>query len=47
MTLPESTSGRHRQPLGASVEVGVVGLAGVPAAVDHADPGAGQDADRV
>src|SRR5690625_7548628 len=44
MTLPESTSGRDRQPQCSAVEVGVVGLIGVPAAVYHPDPGSGQDA---
>ncbi|MEC4765303.1 acyl-CoA dehydrogenase family protein, partial [Mycobacterium sherrisii] len=34
MTLPESTLGRHRQSLRPSVEVGVVGVLVVPAAVD-------------
>src|SRR5450756_669045 len=47
MTLPESTSGRGRQLQRSAVEGGVVGLTGVPAAVDDADPGSGQDADCV
>ncbi|MCV7029322.1 acyl-CoA dehydrogenase family protein, partial [Mycobacterium sherrisii] len=47
MTLPESTSGCGLRLLRGSVEVGVVGLVGVPAAVDDTGPGAGQDADGV
>src|SRR5579875_2523801 len=44
MTLPESTSGRlPQQSLCSAVEVGVVGAVVVPAAVNHPNPGAGED----
>src|SRR5258707_15049116 len=53
MTLPVSTSGRDLpgrladERGGGSVLRGVVGDAVEPATVDHADPGAGQDAHGV
>ena len=53
MTLPVSTSGRDlpgrllAERGGGSVQGGVVGDAVEPAAVDHPDPGAGQDAHGV
>ena len=50
MTPSESTSGRLRrlvEPLDRAVVGDLVGLAVVPAAVDHAGPTAGEDADGV
>src|SRR5680860_1101955 len=50
MTPSESTSSRLRrliEPLDGAVVGGVVGLVVLPAAVDDASPGSGEDADGV